>query len=222
MAKLQTNPIRPDAQRAGGVPDDILERLPPEPYPALRPQIRTGDLFLCSGDDPFSGLIRAATKSPWSHVAIALRLDEIDRVMVLEAVEKLGVRCVPLSLFLSQSSSGKKPYPGRILLARHHGFQARADPAAVNRMARYALDRLGAPFAGGDMIKIGLRIVAGFFAIKTPPMLVPDDEFICSEYAARCYEAAGVEIPWDGLGFIAPCDFAADPAVEAMAQVRTL
>jgi hypothetical protein len=222
MAKLDRKTVQPVAKHAGGVPDDILERMPPTPYQALRPQIRTGDLFLCSGDDPFSRLIRAATHSPWSHVAIALRLDEIGRVMALEAVAKLGVRAVPLSSFVSQASNGRKPYPGRILLARHHGFQARVDKAAITRMAEFAVDRFGAPFAGQEMIKIGLRVLAGFFAIKTPPMLTPDDEFICSEYAARCYEAAGVKIPWDGLGFIAPCDFAADPAVEPIAQVETL
>ena len=219
MVKLDPGPRAPE--HGGGVPDDILARLPPRPYQALRPLIRTGDLFLCSGDDPFSRLIRRATRSPWSHVAIAIRLEEIDRVMALEAVEKIGVRSVPLSSFVSQASNGRKPYPGRILLARHHGFQARADPATIKRMAQFAMDRMGAPFSGREMLKIGLRIALGRFAVRTPPLLLPDDEFICSEYAARCFQAAGVEIPWDGLGFIAPCDFADDPAVEPIAQVQT-
>jgi hypothetical protein len=55
-----------------------------------------------------------------------------------------------------------------------------------------------------------------------PPRLGPKDEFICSEYVGRCLDAAGVQIPWDGLGFIAPSDFAACPEVEPLAQIQTL
>ena len=42
---------------------------------------------------------------------------------------------------------------------------------------------------------------------------------ICSEFVAKAFDAAGVTIPWDGLGFIAPSDFANAPEVEAIAQV---
>jgi hypothetical protein len=31
----------------------------------------------------------------------------------------------------------------------------------------------------------------------------------------------GIEIPWDGLGFIAPADFARDPKTRAIAQIKT-
>jgi hypothetical protein len=201
--------------------DDALSTFPPQPYGDVRPTVRTGDIFLCSGDDSFSRAIRAATKSPWSHVALALRLDDIDRVMVLESVAKLGVRTVPVSSFISQTSSGRKPFPGRILLARHSAFATSVQRPDIVRMADFAVDRFGAPFATKEIIKIGLRVAMGFFAVKMPAMLVSDDEFICSEYAERCYEQVGVRIPWDGLGFIAPSDFAAAPEVEALAQIQT-
>jgi hypothetical protein len=29
------------------------------------------------------------------------------------------------------------------------------------------------------------------------------------------------QIPWDGLGFVAPADFARAPRIDAVAQVRT-
>jgi hypothetical protein len=54
-----------------------------------------------------------------------------------------------------------------------------------------------------------------------PGRLSPDDEFICSEYVARCYERIGLPVPWDGLGFIAPADFARDPALAPVAQIQT-
>jgi hypothetical protein len=47
------------------------------------------------------------------------------------------------------------------------------------------------------------------------------NEFICSEYVARCFQTIGIEIAWDGLGFIAPGDFALDPKIDAVAQFKT-
>ncbi len=54
-----------------------------------------------------------------------------------------------------------------------------------------------------------------------PKSLGPRREFICSEYVAKCFETIGVEIQWDGLGFIAPADFARDPRTKAIARFRT-
>ncbi len=88
-------------------------------------------------------------------------------------------------------------------------------------MAGFAFDRLGEPFAMGEVPKILLRILLGGFDVRLPESLGPDDEFICSEYVARCYAAMGVEIPWDGLGFIGPGDFATDPAIRPLAQIQT-
>jgi hypothetical protein len=200
---------------------DALERLRPQPYGDIREEVRDGDLLLCSANDSFSRLIRWATKSPWSHVAIAYRLEEIDRVIVLECVEKIGVRAVPLSSFISRTSNGVHPYPGRILLARHQGMAAKSRRKPWRKIADFAFDRLGDQFSGIEICKIALRIAASRFGWRLPARLGPKDEFICSEYVARCFKAVGVEIPWDGLGFVAPCDIAADPRVEAVAQIRT-
>ena len=88
-------------------------------------------------------------------------------------------------------------------------------------MSQFAVDRFGAPFSGLEVLKIFTRIVLGRLRIRLAPMLQPEDEYICSEYAAACYERVGIKIPWDGLGFIAPADFAADPKIEAVGVVKT-
>jgi hypothetical protein len=199
----------------------VLHSLKPQSYSAIRDQVRDGDLLLCSATDSVSRLIRWATASPWSHVAIAYRLDTIDRVLVLECVEKIGVRAVPLSTFISRTSSGVHPYPGQILLARHDAMAAKSRRNPWAKIATFAFDRLGERFSPGEILKIGLRIVAGRFRRRLHPTLGPKDEFICSEYVARCLHAVGVEIPWDGLGFVAPCDIANDPRVMAIALIRT-
>jgi len=199
------------------IADDVLKTFPPRPYAEVRALVEDGDLLLCQGRDPFSKLIQWSTESPWSHIAIAFRLKDLDRVIVIESVEKIGVRAVALSEFCSRDSEGTYPYPGKILLARRTGLKA----AAVKAMAKFAFDHLGCRFAPMEIAKIALRIAEARIggARKTPHILIPDDEFICSEFVAKAFEAAEVKIPWDGLGFIAPSDFAADPDVEAIAQV---
>ncbi len=199
----------------------VLHSLKPQSYAAIRDQVRDGDLLLCSANDSVSRLIRWATGSPWSHVAIAYRLDAIDRVMVLECVEKMGVRAVPLSMFISRTSSGVHPYPGKILLARHEAMAAKSRQNPWKKIATFAFDRLGERFSPGEILKIGVRIIAGRFRRRLHPILGPKDEFICSEYVARCLHAVGVEIPWDGRGFVAPCDLANDPRMTAIALIRT-
>ena len=206
------------------ISDDVLTRLPREPFKTIAPKVRSGDLLLCAAHDPFSRLIGWATKSPWSHVAIAYRWPELGRIMAFEAVQQFGVRAVPLQTFIRQSSTGEKPYPGKIILARHADFaraHGRPSSAKARRFADFAVDRIGDPFAPGEIAKIGLRVLAGRAAREMPRSLGPKDEFICSEYVARCYQRIGVEIAWDGDGFIAPADFAADPKIKAIARFRT-
>ncbi len=200
--------------------DNVLTELKRQPYPRVRKLVQNGDLLLCSANDPFSKLIRWSTKSHWSHVAIAYRIESLDRVMVFEAVEKLGARTVPLSSFISRTSSGTHPYPGKILLARDQRFEG-LGPRKLKAMYDFAFACLGDPFASGEILKIGARILLGRFNRHMPHHLGPKDEFICSEYVARCYEHAGLKIPWDGLGFVAPCDFAQAPDTVAVAQIQT-
>ncbi len=201
------------------IPNSALTKLPAKDYPDVRKLVRTGDLALCAGKQFFSRAIRVATGSPWSHVALIVLLEEIDRVMVLESVEKIGVRAMPLSRFVSEDSERHRPYPGEIVIARHGQFARKASEACLKELNAFAMDRLGAPFRGSEMLRIGLRIAAGWFDRKMPKMLLPRDEFICSEYVAECLKRVGIEIAWDGRGFIAPGDFAADPHVKALARV---
>jgi hypothetical protein len=136
-------------------------------------------------------------------------------------VQHLGVRTVALKRFISESSSGVKPYPGKIILARHEDYAGERGETAMRRLADVAVDRCGDRFAPGEVLRIAARICLGRTSTRTPKFLARKHEFICSEYAASCLQAVGVEIQWDGRGFIAPADFAADPGVRAIAQIKT-
>ncbi len=69
-------------------------------YDDARQDIRNGDMLMARGSYMFSKPIQKATNSYWSHVEFVMRLDEIDRVMVLESIEGKGVRTVPLSEYV--------------------------------------------------------------------------------------------------------------------------
>jgi hypothetical protein len=206
------------------IDDDVLTKLKAEPLSEVTGRIRDGDLLLCAGTSPISRAIRLATRSPWSHVALAYRWHGIGRLMVFESVEHIGVRTVPLSNFVHHSGKRRKPYRGQIILARHEDYARHAGAKAsakMQRLADFAVDRFGSPFAALEVLKIGLRITAAGLGMKMPPSLGPDDEFICSEYVAKCYENVGIEVPWDKMGFIAPADFARDPKIHALARIST-
>jgi len=195
----------------------ILEAEPKD-LAALEPEICDGDILLCSADDPFSRLIAWSTKSPWTHVGFAWRWPSGSRILALECVQRIGVRAVPLDRFISETSDGTHPYPGKIVLARHPKLPDEADMKAL---ITCGIDHMGDRFSPAEITRIALRIVAGRSNRKTPRPLRPSNEMICSEYVDKCFRAAGVHIPWDGLGFIAPSDIAADPDVIGVARIAT-
>jgi hypothetical protein len=206
------------------ISDDILTKLAPEPLEKIAHRIRDGDVLLCAATDLGSRLISWSTRSQWTHIAIVYRWPSLSRIMAFESVHTIGVRAVPLAKFIKRTSSGVTPYPGKIILARHEDFagKKRDDHAdAMRRLGDFAVDRFGDPFASGEILKIAARIMLGRTKMRTPKRLAPHDEFICSEYVAKCFEIIGIHVAWDGTGFIAPADFARDPKMHAIARFRT-
>lgn len=195
---------------------------PVTPYGDLRGRLQNGDVLICSGTGIFSSMIQQATGSVWSHVAFVLRLDAIDRVMLLESVEPIGVRTVRLSKYLVDYRNDGKPYPGGLAIIRHDRFKSRVKAPGLTKLAQYAVDLFGYPYDKDEIAKIAARILASKvpFTKKQRRKIAPDREFICSEYVSRCYAEVGIEVPWNRLGFIAPSDFAADPEFRLVAVLK--
>jgi len=195
---------------------DDFPKLPPIAYHELRHKIRSGDILLCSGNSPFSTLIQRATNSVWSHVAFVLRLDVIDRIMILESVESIGVRTVPLSNYVFDYNATQKGYPGRIMIARH------ADVRQENivKLSKYATSLLGYPYDSEEIVRIAMRIGLGTVNLQPDsPESVPSHAFICSEYAYICFQSIGIKIPYDCLGFITPADFARCEKIQPLGYI---
>ena len=184
---------------------DDFSTLPTYPYQALRKKIRSGDILLCSGSSTFSKLIQRATNSVWSHVGFVLRLDAIGRIMILESVESIGVRTIPLSNYVFDYNATGKGYPGKFLIARHNDVKQEN----IVNLSKFATSLLGYPYNSDEIIRIAMRIGLSTFNLesKTPDPIIKH-AFICSEYAHLCFESIGIQIPYDSLGFIAPADFA--------------
>lgn len=201
----------------------VRNEAPTVEYTTIRDELRTGDLLLCAGTSVMSRLIQRATGSCWSHVAIIVRVEEIDRVIVLESVESIGVRAVPLSRYVGDARPPQRGYDGEVMIARHAGVEHLTDER-MRAMARFAADALGRRYDNAEILRIAERIVHGRFFPHPDEeggdALQRDDAFICSEYVWECLRAAGIDVRHDPRGFIAPCDFADDPSVRPLWRIR--
>lgn len=186
-------------------------------YEELRHEIKSGDILLCSGNSFFSNMIKQATNSIWSHVAFILRLDVIDRIMVLESVESIGVRTVPLSSYVRDYNGTGKGYEGRLMLARHDDLHH----SNINKLSKFATDLLGYPYATDEIAKIATRIGMGTFGFNQTEPMPTQREFICSEYAHICFKSVGAHVEYNQMGFIAPADFARCEKVRPLSYIET-
>ena len=203
------------------IANSILTDMPPVSYDAARAQIRNGDIALFAGQEGMSRLIEHATDSTFCHVGFIWRMDNIDRIMLLESVEVVGVRMLPLSSKMNGGLSGK-PYNGNLVVARHDDFPGpgAAFDDAFGKMTRFAVDRLGCPYNAEEIGLIGANIAAGLAGVVLPNFLKPTNAYICSEYADACYRALGIQIERKRADFIAPADFANDQKVKTVVAIK--
>lgn len=185
-----------------------IKALPVLPYPDVRAKLKSGDILFTSGDYLISKAIRKMTNSPWSHVGIVFRIDSIDRVLLLESVEDMGVRFAPLSKYLRDYENGK-PYKGRGLLARCKDVT----PDTVKKLSTFGIDELTQPYDKDEIAKIMARITLGIGRKER------DREYICSELVYECFAHAGKEFAYNPKGFISPEDVWLDEKLSLVGRV---
>lgn len=185
-----------------------IEALPVLAYRELRPKLRSGDLLFTSGDYLASQLIRKFTESPWSHIGIAFRVEAIDRVLLLESVEDMGVRFAPLSKYLADYEDGK-PYRGRAVIARCAGLRRKE----LQKLAAFGTDQLTRAYDRGEIMDIAARIALG------KPRPKRDQAYICSELVHECFARAGRAFAYDARGFISPENIWRDDRVALIGRI---
>src|ERR1019366_7556320 len=103
--------------------------------------MQNGDIALFAGREGMSRVIEHFTNSVFCHVGFIWRMDDIDRIMLLESVEVVGVRMLPLSSKVNGGTVGK-PYNGQMVIARHAGFPPPGDEfnARFRDLTEFAVD----------------------------------------------------------------------------------
>lgn len=164
-------------------------------YAELRDSIKDGDVLLFRGaKSRISAIIRWATRSSYSHAALALWVD--DRLMVAESREFRGCRLVPAS----RAVEGAVVEVCR-LDPRH---ESDLDRAAVRKEA---LSRLGEPYGWRSILRtaVGKLPLVAFFkarrsiglgnkAYSEDDMHDAGQSVVCSTYVALCYRAGGIDL----------------------------
>ena len=184
-------------------------------YDEVRDSIDSGDLLMCSGDSYFSKMIQWATDSCWSHSAFVLRVDQIDRVMVMESVESIGVRTVPLRNYLENYNGAGQAYPGGVVVMRHQEFDRKATLERLAGFGQFAVDQLGYPYDNRQIASIAAKIMSGLISKRERKGLnIEANAYICSEYVWHCYKRLGIHIKKNPRGYVAPSDLAEDDNME--------
>lgn len=178
------------------------------PYQQMRSKLKSGDLLFASGDYLISKAIQKFTVSPWSHVGIVFKLERLDRILLLESVEDIGVRFAPLSKYLTDYEDGK-PYKGRVVLARCKDV----DSEMVRSLAKFGINGLTRPYDKDEIAKIMARIALGLGKKER------DREYICSELVYECFSSAGKEFGYNPKGFIGPEDVWVDEQVSLVCRI---
>ncbi|MBG3875898.1 hypothetical protein FVW20_02360 [Desulfovibrio oxamicus] len=179
-----------------------------EAYPQIRATLKSGDLFFTSGNYLISKAIQEVTNSPWSHVGIIFVIPSIDRVLLLESVEDMGVRFAPLSKYLSDYE-GKAPYKGMIVTATVSGVE----DTVLATLAQKGVDQLTRPYDKAEIGRILARVILGKGKLRR------DKEYICSELVYECFINAGISLHANPKGFVSPEDIWQDERVNLAQRI---
>jgi hypothetical protein len=180
-----------------------LKKLPVYKYDAIREQLMTGHIFFSSGGYTFSGIIQRLTKSIWSHVAIIYKDAELQRVMVLEAEPKIGIRLIPLSKYLKDYKGTGKPYKGQVVVAK---LNFDLEHEKLKRAISFGLDELTRPYDNWEILRVFFRIM---FRIGKRER---NRSYICSELVRDAFSKAGVIFRRNDT-YISPQEIWKDPRV---------
>jgi len=164
-------------------------------YREARGRVQDGDVLLFRARGPVSRVIGWATRSRYSHVALAVWIRQ--RLMVAESRELRGCRIIPMSAALQDARVDRyEPPPWATDFDREMVVDA-------------ALARLGQPYGYLHLVRIALSKLPTVLLRRLPVVgrWIPagrqwseDDRepggpsMICSEYVSSCYRAGGLDL----------------------------
>lgn len=168
-------------------------------YETMRGEFKTGDLLFFSGDHWLSSLIRLRSKSAWSHVGMVIRIEELDRLFLIESVLEVGVRMLPLSFIYKDYDGKNRPYKGRVAWARHDLLTN--DLMKQKAVKEFCVDNLSKQYDRKEYWRILWRSFWGF------DNFFHDEKYTCAEYIYEAFKYARIELPKEKGVFISPGAF---------------
>lgn len=189
-----------------------LDNIPLVTHDSLRNVVEAGDILFYSGEDEVSRLIRWATNSIWSHVGIILKIDSLDRILLLESVESMGVRLIPLTKYIKTVEEEDDKFDARLVIARHQLLKQ----ANIRNLINFGIDQITRPYDHDEIQRIMVRIAKGEGKAER------DHAYMCSELVYECFRQVNIEIPYNHLGYISPEDIWIDEKVVAIAEIDHL
>ena len=183
------------------------DSLPLAELSSVQDQICSCDLLLASGNYFVSKVIKAATRSPWSHVGVIYKTADLGGYFVAEAVESMGIRLVPLWRFTANYRN-RKPYNGRVFVGRVQlplNFDA-------TKALHFAARQLGKQYDYAENARIVAEIVTG------RKWRLDNGLYNCAEYAVRQFEAGGLILN-QAAPRNTPASIVADPRLEVLFRV---
>lgn len=139
--------------------------IPKYDKPAFWAALKEGRLLFCSGSAAISHAIEQATNSPWSHIAMVIKVYDV--WCVLEAIYQHGVTITPMWQYIDR-------YEGDLVLCR------RIDPTTRKELDYQDAVQKGLMLLGRDYATLGL-VKQGLHRIFTMlPAEMNDEDCYCS------------------------------------------
>lgn len=152
-------------------------------YHTVRRYIKDGDVLLYKGHGFVSWLIKKITGSEYSHAGFAVKWH--NRLMVLEARNRPGIRVIPLSTSIDEYKGDVEWYTVKAHLTARQRL----------RLVQYAEEEIGKKYT--TVLVAGNLFRKAFFGMTgegTPDELEPSTRTFCSYYIAQTFNRLGMDL----------------------------
>lgn len=186
-----------------------MTRVTRMPYAAVRSRLRTGDLLLCSGETVFSRVVRAGSKSRWSHVGMIIVASDGSRPLVWESTTPTkspdvevgkpvdGVQMVALEHRLAT-------YPGAVSI-RH--LKTERTESMLQALREFQLEVKGRGFDKNPLELFKAAVDDAWWLDENQTDLT---RLFCSELVAETYKRMGLLPEQPASNEYLPRDFSSD------------
>jgi len=159
-------------------------------YEEIRPLLNTGDIVLFSGKSFISWLIKKITGSPWSHVGLVLKSQELDSILIWESttlnnIPNIENGRIAAGVQISSLSERIRHYNGTVGIRL---LEARRTPEFIRAMIDLKNEVRGYKYEQ-NKIKLIRSALDLFWWQKNRKDL---RSIFCSELVAEAYQRVGL------------------------------